>query len=52
MCDYSVVHSTFEGERWRNLFLGLLSAPWVLYIRGVCRIVLAIHYEDEIPIHP
>lgn len=51
MCD-SAVHSTYQGERWRNLFLGLLSASRVLYIWGVCRTVLAIHNEDEIPIHP
>ena len=51
MCDL-VISSTFQSKRWRNLFLGLLPASWVLYLWGVCRTVLAIHNEDEIPIHP
>lgn len=48
----TVIHCTFQCERWEHVIIRVYSAHWLLHIWGLCGHILAIHHENEVPIHP
>lgn len=47
----TVFCSSYQSKRRQSLIRRVHSASWLLYLWKLCWHILAIHYEDEIPIH-
>lgn len=51
-CFVTVLYTSFSGERGWHLICRLSPTSWLLRFWSLCWDFLAIHYENEIPIHP